>query len=127
MSERGGEVNLLQDLALTRLAELGVPGAPLSIRRATEKARGLISYEVLRQVVRGEHSGNITDRTAEGLALALDVPVALIYAATNVPRPMSRWHWPARFDRLDPAQRRVVEDVAAAILESYEKGLRSQG
>lgn len=123
VSERE-RVNELQDLVLRRLAELGTPGAPLSVRAAAERARGLVSYEILRQIARGEHSGNITDRTAEGLALALDVPAGAVYRAAQVPRPMTRWQWPARFDRLDPAQRRLVEDVAGAILDAYEKGLR---
>jgi hypothetical protein len=59
----GRDVNELQDLMLRRLAELGVPGAPMSIRQATERARGLVSYEILRKVARGEHSGRITDST----------------------------------------------------------------
>jgi hypothetical protein len=122
MSER--HVNELQDLLLRRLGELGTPGAPMSIRQATERARGLVSYEILRKIVRGEHSGRISDSTAEGIALAVDVPAATVYQAARVPRPLSRWQWPARFDRLDPAQRRLVEDVAASLLESYEKGMR---
>ena len=122
MSE--SNVNELQDLMLRRLADLGTPGSPMSIRQATERARGLVSYEILRRIARGEHSNQISDETAEGLALALDVPVKDVYAAAKVPRPMSRWTWPARFDRLDPAQRRLVEDVAAALLNAYEKGQR---
>jgi hypothetical protein len=117
-------MNELQDLVLQRLAELGTPGSPMSVRQATERARGLVSYESLRQIARGEHSGRIGDKTAEGLALALDVPVQDVYNAARVPRPLTRWQWPARFDRLDLAQRRLVEDVAAALLEAYEKGQR---
>jgi hypothetical protein len=119
-----GRVNELQDLMLRRLAELGDPGQPLSLRRAAEKTRGLVSYEILRQIARGEHSGNVTDRSAEGIALAIGVPVEQVYQAAKVPRPSGRWQWPARFDRLDLSQRRVVEDVAAGFLDSYEKGLR---
>jgi hypothetical protein len=119
-----GRVNELQDLMLRRLAELGDPGQPLSLRRAAEKTRGLVSYEILRQIARGEHSGNIADRSAEGIALAIGVPVEQVYQAAKVPRPSGRWQWPARFDRLDLSQRRVVEDVAAGFLDSYEKGLR---
>lgn len=122
MSER--KLNELQDLVLRRLAELGEPGSPMSIRRATERARGLASYETFRKIAHGNHSNRIDDRTAEGLALALDVPVQQVYDAAKLPRPQSRWQWPARFDRLDPAQRRLVEDLAGALLESYEKGLR---
>lgn len=124
MSERGGRVNELQDLVLRRLAELGEPGSPMSVRQATERARGLISYESLRQIVRGEHSNRISDQTAQGIATALDVSIQDVYNAARVPRPASRWQWPPRFDRLDPAERRVVENVAAAILEAREKGLR---
>lgn len=120
----GRDVNELQDLMLRRLAELGTPGSPMSIRQATERARGLVSYEILRKIMRGEHSGRITDSTAEGLARALDVPVQTVYDAARVPRPTSRWQWPARFDRLDQAQRRIVEQVASGFLEAYEKGLR---
>lgn len=122
MSERN--VDQLQNLMLTRLAELGTPGSPMSIRQATERARGLVSYEVLRKIARAEHSGRINDATAEGLARALDVPVQTVYDAARVPRPTSRWQWPARFDRLDHAQRRIVEQVASGMLEAYEKGLR---
>lgn len=124
VSSERGQVNELQDLMLRRLADLGTPGSPMSVRQAAERARGLVSYEIFRQIARGEHSGKITDRTAEGMALALDVPVQQVYSAARVPRPMSRWLWPERFDRLDPAQRRLVEDVASALLDSYEKGLR---
>ena len=123
MTEREN-MNELATLMLRRLAELGTPGAPMSIRQATERARGLASFETLRQIARGEHSGRISDRTAEGIALALEVSVKEVYDAARVPRPQSRWNWPAKFDRLDQPQRRLVEDVAAALLEAYEKGIR---
>lgn len=96
----------------------------MSIRRATERAQGLVSYEILRRIARGEHSGRITDSTAEGIALALEVPVERVYEAAMVPRPMSDWEWPKRYNRLDLAQRRQVEENASGLLESYEKGLR---
>jgi hypothetical protein len=117
-------VDLLADLVLRRLAELGEPGSPLSLRRAAERSQGLISYELLRRISRGEHGGGISDRVAQGLSIALDVPIKDIYMSARVPRPESRWILPARFDRLDAAERRVVESVAAAILEAREKGLR---
>lgn len=120
----GGRVNELQELVQRRLEELGTPDAPLSLRRASERSRGLVSYEILRQILRGEHSGNISDRTAEGISRALDVKVDSVYAAARVPQPRGRWHWPERFDRLDSSQRRLVEDIASALLESYEKGLK---
>lgn len=117
-------VNELQQLVLRRLDELGDRTGPMSTRAAAERSGGLVSYETLRGIARGTHSGKITDRTAEGISRALDVPLAQVYLTARVPRPQSRWRWPERFDRLDAAQRRLVEDVAAAMLEAYEKGVR---
>lgn len=124
MSSERGQVNELSELVLRRLAELGTPGSPMSIREATRRSRSRLNYETLRKIARGEHSGDITDQTAEGLSLALDVPVQQVYVAARVPRPMSRWELPTRFDRLDLEDRRVVEEVAAALLRAREKGLR---
>lgn len=127
MSSERDRVNELQDLVLRRLAELGTPGSPMSIREATRRSRDRLNYETLRKLARGEHSGDITDQTAEGISLALDVPIAQVYTAARVPRPLSRWQWPAKFDRLDLDDRRVVEEVASALLRAREKGLRDAG
>lgn len=124
VSERSRQVNELQELVARRLVELGLPDDPMSIRQAAKRSRGLLNYEVLRQISRGEHSNRITDRTAQGIATALDVPLQDVYNAAKMPRPQSRWLLPERFDRLDAAERSVVENVAAAILEAREKGLR---
>lgn len=121
-----GEVNELQDLVLRRLAELGTPGAPMSIREATRRGRSLINYETLRKIARGEHSGVLSDQSAEGLALAIEVPVAQVYQVAQIPRPLTRWQWPAKFDRLDLEDRRVVEDVASALLRAREQGMRGR-
>jgi hypothetical protein len=69
-----GSVNRLQDLMLRRLAELGSTESPMPLRRATERARGLVPYEIVRKIGQGDHSGRIEDSTAEGLPMALDVP-----------------------------------------------------
>jgi hypothetical protein len=96
----------------------------LSIRGASERSRDGLSYETMRNIARGRHSGRISDRRAQGLATALDVPLSRIYEAARVPRPMSTWKWPKRFDRLLPAQRRQVEEFAAALLDAYDRGVR---
>jgi len=116
--------NELAELVVRRLAELGEPGQPMSIRRAAERSRGKVSHETLRQIAIGRHTNDITDTVAEGIAVALDVSVEQVYRAARVPRPRSKWQWPERFDRLDIEQRRLVEAFAAALLEAYEKGLR---
>lgn len=117
--------NGLQALMLTRLAELGTPGNPLSIHEATRRADGLASYETMRKIADGRHSGRITDRTAQALERALQVPVQRVYDAAGQPRPLGRWQPPAKFDRLDLEQRRLVEEFARALLEAYDKGRRS--
>lgn len=124
MSSERDRVNELQDLVLRRLAELGTPGSPMSLREAARRSRSHLNYETLRKISRGEHSGVIADQTAEGLSLALDVPVQQVYNAARLPRPLSRWIWPPKYDRLDHEERRVVEDVAAALLRAREKGVR---
>lgn len=124
MSENGAAMQSLQDLVLTRMAELGDRSGPISAREVARRSNNLISYETLRAIARGLHSGRISDRTAEGLSIALQVPAARVYEAAGINQPVGRWQWPARFDRLDTAQRRLVEDVAGALLEAHEKGRR---
>jgi hypothetical protein len=116
----------LQELIRTRLAALGERGKPMSHREAARRSRGAFSNETLSAILRGNHGGGITDRIAQGLAAALEVPVSEVYEAANTPMPETRWRLPERFDRLTPAQRKVVEDVAAALLEAYDKGRRDQ-
>ena len=118
-------VERLQDLILRRLAELGDENGPLTAREAARRAEGLVSYETLRNLARGvRHTGRITDRVAEGLARALQVPVRQVYDAAGVQQPGGQWQWPERFNRIPETQRRVVEDVAAALLEAYDRGRR---
>lgn len=121
---RRPKVETLQDLVLHRLHALGDSAGPLSARAAAEKSRGKVSFGTLRLIARGQHMGGISDRVAEGLAEALDVPLAEVYRVAGLQRPGARWEWPSRFDRLDAAQRRLVEDLAGALLEAYDKGRR---
>lgn len=114
----------LKELVVTRLIELGDEEGALPASVAAAKSRGAVSAETIRLIGRGKHGGKISDRIAEGLALALDVPLAEIYRVAGVPRPGTRWQWPERFDRLSPRQRELVEGVAAAILDAYDQGRR---
>lgn len=120
--DREESVNALQQLVLTRLAELGILGRPMSYRQAVEKARGLVSVPTFAAIANGTHTGKITDRVAEGIALAIDVPVARVYEAAGVARPHGRWHWPERFDRIRPEDRAIIEDLTNALLRAEERG-----
>ena len=109
----------LDALVRQRLAELD-----RSSRSAAAASRGLVSHETVNSIANGKHSGRISDRTAQGLAYALDLPLGRIYDAASVPRPESRWTWPERFDRLPLPHRAIVEDLASALLDAYERGVR---
>lgn len=122
VSEGGELVDQLQHLVLTRLAELGERGRPMSARRAAERSRGQVSYDTLYLIAKGQHSGRLTDRVAQGLADALGVPVDRVYDAAGQPRPQTRWQPPQRFDRLTLAQRQLLEDLASALLEADQRG-----
>lgn len=119
--ERG---ETLQELALRRLQELGDSTGPMSAYQAAQRAHGKVSYELLRRILRGLHGGGINDRVAEGLSLALQVPVARVYDAAGQLAPGEPWSWPERFARLPAAQRKIVEDMVGAMLEMYDQGRR---
>jgi hypothetical protein len=76
-------------------------------------------------IARGVHGGAVTDRVAEGLSLALRVPVERVYRAAGIPTPGTRWDWPERFDKVPGPQRQIVEDVASAMLEMWDRGYRA--
>lgn len=121
---RRGEATSLSELVVQRLADLGDRTGPMSLRAAADRSRGRLSPENLRRIARGEHQGNFTDRVVEGLSIALDIPTAEIYRVAGLPQPTGRWEWDRKYDRLTMDQRRVVEDVADALLSAYEKGRR---
>lgn len=114
----------LADLVSTRMIVLGDERGPLSLRNVVQRSGDRLSPETLRRIARGEHQGNISDRVAEGLAVALEIPIGRIYEAAGLPQPKRRWEWPAVFDRLSIAERTVVEDVARGFLQAYERGRR---
>lgn len=116
----------LRQLVLTRLDELGEPGRPMSAREAARRSDKKVSNDTLSQIAAGKHTGRITNRIAEGIAAALEVPVAQVYDAAGAPRAQGRWVLPEEFDRLTIEQRRLVEDLCGALLaadaEGYERG-----
>lgn len=125
LTEAGRQQETLQELVLTRLAELGGSTGPLPARQAVRGNEDYVSYETVRVLARGMHSGGISDRVAEGLSRSLKVPLDRVYRAAGVPMPGERWQLPDRFSRLDPAQRQLIEEMAAALLEAYDKGYRA--
>lgn len=124
LNSKGPRQEALQELVLTRLAELG-GDSPMPARQAVRGNEHLISYETMRVLARGRHSGGISDRVAEGLSRALQVPLERVYRAAGQPAPADRWELPTRLSRLNPAQRQLLEDIGAALLDAYDKGYRA--
>lgn len=117
----------LQELVLTRLAELGGTTGPMSARQAIRHndADQYVSYETVRVLARGLHSGGLSDRVAEGLSRALRVPLERVYRAAGVPMPGDRWTPPTSFARLTPSERQLLEDMGNALLNAYERGRKA--
>lgn len=110
----------LRSLVERRLRELGDRTGPMSVRAAADRSRGQVSYETLRLIAVGQHSGKISPQVAEGLSLALDVPVSSIYQAAGRPRPQGRFDLPERADALNARERKAVLSVIDAILAAHE-------
>lgn len=114
------DVRNLQQLVADRLSELGDRRGPLSARQAAARSNGKVSYETLRLLLRGEHSGKLTDDVVEGLSLALDVPRSRVLGAMGrqLEQPLPPFTLPARADLLTRPQRKAVLTVIDAILEA---------
>jgi hypothetical protein len=113
-------MNALQALVINALIEAGTNGKPMSPREASNRSGNAVSYEIIRQLKAGEHSGRLHDTTVEGLSKALGVTENQIRRAAGMPKRMPPWEWPRRFDRLTLHQRKLVEQLAQALLDARE-------
>src|SRR3954453_12708801 len=112
------DVSDLQQLVESRLRELGNARGPLSTRQAAARAGGKVSYETLRLIRTGRHSGSISQDVAEGLALALDVPLTRVLAVAGRRIPQGPFVLPKRAEALTKSERGVVLSVVDAILDA---------
>lgn len=104
----------LQQLIRRRLSEL-----ELSTRNAAAHAHGLISHALIARYSNGV-GGTLSAKTAQGLALAIDVPVDVVFAAAGMPNSPGPFTLPARADLLTAKERRAVISVVDAILASRD-------
>lgn len=112
------DVSDLQKLVERRLIELGDHRGPLPTRRAAARAEGKVSYETLRLIKIGQHSGSISEEVAEGLALALEVPLDAVLTVAGRRIPQGPFVLPKRADTLTKSERAAVLSVVDAILEA---------
>lgn len=110
------ETKSLQRLVQDRADELGIT----STRELTRRAKGTVSYETVRRILTGKHSGRLTDEIAEGLAAALSLPVARIREVAELAPTLGPWYWPPRFEVLDAEERRLLEGLASKLAAAKE-------
>ncbi|MGL5858051.1 MAG: hypothetical protein ACRC35_06545 [Angustibacter sp.] len=108
----------LQELVDRRLWELGERGKPLSTRMAAQRSHGKVSYETLRLLQSGKHSGSVNRDTAEGIAEALDVPLNRVLRLAGQRIPQGPFVLPKKADTLTPSERATVLSVVDAILDA---------
>ena len=125
----------LQELLERRLRELGHRrgrGENLSLREAylrlPEQPGGgrAISYETVRRIRETGHH-NISDDTADAIAVMLKVKVDEVLLAAGQRRRLGRFELPRRADRLNERERQTVLDVVDAILDAAEQKNESRG
>lgn len=105
------EPQSLQRLVQDRADELSITSA----RELARRAAGKVSYETIRRILIGKHSGRLTDDIAAGLAMALELPVARVREVAELAPSLGPWHWPTRFEVLDIEDRRLVEAIASRL------------
>ncbi len=112
----------LQHLVLDRLATLDI-----SQREAARRSNGMITYTTIGMIASGRHSGHISERTAQGLALALDIPESKVRDAAHMTRrtPQTEFRLPRKANRLSPRSRRAVLSMIDALLAEQESAVVS--
>jgi hypothetical protein len=118
----------LKQLLERRLGELGSRrgrGEKLSLREAwlklPEKPGGgkVISYETARRIREDGHQ-NISDETADAIALMLKVKVDEVLLAAGQRKRLGRFELPRRADRLTEREWELVVGMVDAILDAAE-------
>ena len=104
--------NPLARLIADRIAELDV-----SYRETAHRSNGRLSYETVRNIALGKHTGLLRENAVEGLSVALRIPRRVILEAMGEP-----WVLPDRFRQLGPVDRARVEALADELLAKQNEG-----
>lgn len=104
----------LADLIRRRLGEL-----ERSSRSAAALSHGLVSHFTLSRHAAGQ-TRKLTHRTAQGIALAIDVPLDEVMAAAGLPMTPGTFELPARSHLLTHKERLAVIAVIDALLDARD-------
>lgn len=107
----------LQELVQRRLRELGE-----STRVAAARSRGLTTAATLSRLSVGKSTGKLRERTVTGLALALKVTEAEIWAAADADaRPLRLMELSEDLADLPPAKLDEIISLLEGILEAHNR------
>lgn len=122
------DVTDLRQLVLRQLAVLGDGTKPISHREAAARSGGKVSHATIGNIAGGRHSGNIDDKTIDGLALGLDLKPSEIRAAIRRSHVAAGkpFEVPERWQRLTHVQRKLVIALGDGLLAAYEQGRDDQ-
>lgn len=104
----------LPELVAARRRELG-----LSYRDVSAGSGGLVSYSRVATIEAGEVS-EISDRVLEGLAAGLDLSLSRVRRAAGVPVRDRPFEIPARANRLNARERRLVLALIDTLLAAHD-------
>lgn len=113
-----GATNLSLMDALRKLILDELAKQKLSLREAAARSEGLVSHSTLGLIAQGRHSGNLTDKTLAGIALALNQPVGKVRTAYGLPaKEPQPFVLPDKAAYLNPKQQRAILAMIDAFLE----------
>jgi hypothetical protein len=111
----------LQALVVRRARELGGREGELSNRTLARRNGAELSHTLVSQIINGEYANKAPkQRVLEGLARALEVPLATVEAAAGSPPSFGAFHLPEDAARLTPDQRKAVRHVVQVMIDSNE-------
>jgi hypothetical protein len=112
---------------LARLVRERLAEEDLSYRTAAARSRGLITYSTVGAIASGRHGGALSERTIDGLALALGVPRRRIEEAAGVyrERPAEPFRLPEELNRLNRKERALLVQFGSALLAAREEGMQA--
>jgi hypothetical protein len=110
---------------LARLIRDRLAALDLSYRQAAARSRGMLTHGSIGAIVTGKHGGKLSERTIDGLVLALGIPRTEIEKAIGIyrDRPAEPFRLPEELNRLNRKERSLLIQLGTALLAAREEGL----